>query len=309
MRIVELALALSALFGTVSCSNDVVEAYSQDLLAVAQWDNTSKTHIFTMTPDGKNQKQLTSGTTEYWMPAWSPDGKKIAYVSRLSTGMNIHLMDADGTNVQQLTSTGINMAPSWSPDGTKIAFAHMKPLALALDIWLMNVDGTDKKALTSSSTVDDNVPYWSPDGNEIVFTSNRNGGQYQLWTINLTDSTFTQLTTAYFDPMIGQWIEQKVPAWSPDGKYIAYWQGVEASNSNSNQPWNVWVMLADGTNKKKLAPGDDPSWSPDSKTITHVWITDCPTSVSIGNVSPDGDNQRLAFMTNCGFGRMSWCSK
>ncbi len=153
-----------------------------------------------MSPDGKNKKQLTSGQTEYWMPAWSPDGKKIAFVSRLfPMGMNIYVMDADGTNPQQLTSTGTNMSPSWSPDGAKIAFAY------------------------------------------------RESGAIQI-------------------------------------------------------PWDIWLMNADGANKRLLASGDDPSWSPDSKTVIHVWKTDCPASVSIGSISPDGSNQRLIFKTNCGFG-------
>ncbi len=309
-KLIILILTICFTQAITQCSKNKAVGPNQNesLIAFAEWDNTMKTHIFTMTPDGKNKKQLTSGQTEYWMPAWSPDGKKIAYVSRhFPTGMNIHVMDADGKNPQQLTFTGTNMSPGWSPDGTKIAFAHLESGTppLLWDIWLMDADGTNKKALIASSTADDNVPYWSPDGNKIVFTSNRNGSHYQLWTMNLTDSAFTQLTTAYFDATIGQWIEQKVPAWSPDGKYIAYWQGVEGTNSNSNLPWNVWVMNADGTNKRLLAPGDDPAWSPDSKTIIHVWKTDCP-SVSIGGVSPDGNNERLIFKTNCGFGRMSW---
>jgi Tol biopolymer transport system component len=276
------------------------------LIAFAEWDSTLKTHIFTMTPLGENKKQLTSGTAEYWMPNWSPDGNKIAYASKSSIVMNIYTMNADGSNQQQLTNTGANIAPNWSPDGTAIAYAHMEPGGMVMNIWLMNADGTNKKALTADITIDNNVPYWSPDGTKIAFTSNRNGGQYQIWTINLNDSTFTQLTTAYYDSIHAFWIEQKVPSYSPDGKYIAYWEGLEGSNSNTNTPWVVRLMNANGTDKKILAPGDDPSWSPDSKTIIHVWKTNCPDSVSIGGISPDGSNEHLVFITNCGFGRISW---
>ncbi len=311
MEISKLVYILFIAFGFVQCAKNKSSGTfssnnNESLIAFAEWDNTSKTHIFTMSPDGKNKKQLTSGQTEYWMPAWSPDGKKIAYVSRLSNGMNIYVMNADGTNPQQLTSTGTNMAPSWSPDGFKITYAHQNNGGVGLDIWVMNADGTGQSALITSFNVDDNVPSWSPDGNKIAFTSNRNGGRYQIWTINLSDTTFSQLTTAYYDAAHAFWIEQKVPAYSPDGKYIAYWEGLEGSNSTTNTPWNVWVMNANGTNKRLLAPGDDPSWSPDSKTVIHVWKTDCPASVSIGSISHDGSNQQLIFKTNCGFGRASW---
>jgi len=111
----------------------------------------------------------------------------------------------------------------------------------------MNADGSGKHAVVANSNIDDNFPSWSPDGNPIAFTSNRNGGKYQIWTINLSDSTFTQLTTAYYDTAQSFLIEQKVASYSPDGKYIAYWEGLEGSNSNTNTPWNIMVMNADGS--------------------------------------------------------------
>lgn len=279
------------------------------LIAVAQWDDNFRTHIFTMEVDGKNKKQLTSGRNEYWMPAFSPDGKKIVYVSRLSDKMDIYFMNVDGSNQMQLTTSGINMAPSWSPNGTQIAFAHAEGVGTVLNIWVMNADGRGKRALTTSLNENNNVPTWSADGQKIAFTSNRNRGRYQLWSLDLNTSILTQLTAAYFNAAIGHWIEQKVPSWSPDGKQIAFWEGVEGGNSNTRTPWNVCVMNPDGTNKKILTPGDDPSWSPDSKTIIHPWKTTCPDSVSIGAISPDGTNQRLMFITNCGFGRISWNTK
>lgn len=278
---------------------------SEELIAVAQFDNTGKRHIFTLSPNGNNLKQLTFGLNEYWEPALSPKGNKIAYVS--FSNIYIYVMNVDGNSVPQvLTSQGINTAPNWSPDGTQIAFAHMEPggSSSELNIWLMNSDGTDKRALTSIA--DNNVPTWSPDGKKIAFHSNRNGGKYQIWTIDLNSSNLTQLTTSFVDSTNGYLIQQKVPAWSPDGKYISYWQGLEGSNNNSNTPWNVCVMEADGTNKKILDPGDDPTWSPDSQTIIHPSKMLCPNCLSMNGISPDGSNQRLIFVSNRGFGRMTW---
>jgi len=313
MKLIQITLLVIILFTFYQCKKDDDCSPSQTvvvngLIAIAEWDSSMKSHIFTITPDGKNKIQLTFGSSEFWMPVWSPDGKKIAYVSKNYSGinMNIYVMNADGSNQHQLTFDGVNMTPCWSPDGLKIAYAHQNNGGVGLNIWVMNADGTGQSALITSLNAHDNAPSWSPNGKKIAFTSNQNGGHYQIWAINLSDTMLSQLTTAYYDTAHSYWIEQKVPAYSPDGKYIAYWEGLEGSNSTTNTPWTIKRMNADGTNKKFLAQGDDPSWSPDSKTIIHPWQTNCPSSVSIGGVSPDGTNERLLFMTNCGFGRASW---
>lgn len=293
------------------------------LIALGDHDDTRKTQIFTMSENGSNRKQLTFGPDEHWMPMWSPDGKKIAYVSRAPQSMNIYVMDADGTNKKLLASGGISMGPSWSPDNKKIVYAHADLIpggqTVALDIWVMNADGTNKIQLTKEVS-DDNIPTWSPNGTKIAFTSNRVGNRYQIFVMNADGSNPKALTTAYFDTIIQQDIEQKVPAWSPDGRYIAYWAGVEANVQSvpgvefPGDVWNVWVMNADGSNQRKLIIGDDPAWSPDSKTIL---FPACPSftappgcsgggSLSVGGISPDGSQRRILFQTNGDFGRVSW---
>src|SRR5712691_11306151 len=95
-------------------------------IALADFDDRRSTQIFTMNPDGSDRMQVTFGPDEHWMPAWSPDGKTLAYVSRRPTGMSIHVGDANGANSRQLTTSAtgaVSMAPSWSPDGKRIAFA------------------------------------------------------------------------------------------------------------------------------------------------------------------------------------------
>jgi len=96
------------------------------------------------------------------MPAWSPDGQKIAFVSHRDDGFGkIYNMNADGTGVNRLTtftSLVSNNHPAWSTDGTKIAFASTRDGTAK--IWVMNADGTNPTRLTSTAA-DEITPSWT----------------------------------------------------------------------------------------------------------------------------------------------------
>ena len=100
-------------------------------------------------------------------PAWSPDGKRIAFYSERDGNAEIYVMNADGTAVTRLTnSTADEGYPSWSPDGKRIAFMRRTGRT---ELFTMNADGSDQKPLLTVDKGDAIDPRWSPDGARIVF--------------------------------------------------------------------------------------------------------------------------------------------
>jgi Tol biopolymer transport system component len=146
---------------------------------------------------------LRTGDERY--PSYSPDGTKIAFRGDLdlaepSGDEEIYVMDADGTNVRQLTSNAdFDSAPSWSPDGREILFERAPAgtftpgtEAEEKDIYVMRADGTHVRRLTDSPGLDEG-PDFSPDGTKITFSSDRDG-QQEIYVMNADGSDQRRLT-------------------------------------------------------------------------------------------------------------------
>jgi TolB protein len=210
--------------------------------------------IYLMNPDGSDQANLTRHPAKDVAPAWSPDGKRLAFVSdREDNNEEIYVMNRDGTGIVRLTNNPANDGwPTWSPDGTQIAFqsdrdSGPKP---RFDIYVMNADGSEMKRITSEPR-HDRWPAWSPDGAWITFTSNREIVK-KIYLIRPDGRDLTLLSR------LNVGYDDRYSTWSPDGR-ITFVSNREALTDRSTDE-EIYMMAANGSNLRQLTDNDDGDW-------------------------------------------------
>jgi len=121
--LVGLAVALSSLVGQARSARAAFPGANGKIVFVSDRDGNRE--IYSMNPDGSNQKRLTQNVAQDSDPAVSPDGTKIAFTSDRDAQQEIYVMNLDGSNQRRLTTDPANdRVPSWSPHGTKIAYEN-----------------------------------------------------------------------------------------------------------------------------------------------------------------------------------------
>jgi len=194
-------------------------------------------------------------------PTFSPDGNSLAYSSEQSGSFELYVksLAPGGREVALTTDGNLNMEPAWSPDGKFIAYHSAKRGG----IWLMPALGGAARQLTEFGC----HPVWSPDGQSLAFQSESFHDMIQpyassatLWTISAQGGTAKQLTQAG-TPTGGH----LCPAWSPDGKRIAFLNADLAS-------YQIWSVALESGQLTQMTPhfsGDkaDLVWYPDGQSI------------------------------------------
>ena len=170
--------------------------------------------IFIIDADGDNERQLSPPGVDAISPAWSPDGRLIAY-----SAAELTVVQPDGRGERPLGTDG--ECPSWSPDGTTIAYCsnaiNRGESVDNWDVFVIGRDGGGRKRLTASPSRDYPGP-WSPDGALISFWSDRSGDG-NVYVLGL-DGAYEQLTDGSGS--------QALNAWLPDGRLVVSWSVADA---------------------------------------------------------------------------------
>ena len=209
--------------------------------------------IFRASKNGNNLERLTDAPGYDAEAVYSFDGQKIIYTS-LSTGdLELWTMNPDGTGKKQLTERlGYDGGAFYNSDGSKIVWRAYYPESekeisdyetllaanairpMALQIWTMNSDGTNKKQITDNGAANFG-PFFHPNGKKIIFSSNvhdKKGRDFDLYTINVDGSGLERIT--HFDGFDG------FPMFSLDGKYL-----VLASNRNQKKTGDTNIFICE----------------------------------------------------------------
>ena len=242
--------------------------------------------------DGQNIRNALNSAEPSISPAWSPDGKRVAYVSFEDRKPVIYIHElATGKRISLSNQKGNNSAPAWSPDGKKVA------LALSRDgntqIYIINADGSGLQRITRGSTID-TEPQFSPDGRFIYFTSDR-GGNPQIYRMSADGEGSEGAQRISFKQAF-----VTSPRISPDGKNLVF-----IANSGSgfkvhlmNLGTGETVALTDTVND------ESPSFAANGRYV--LYSTRVGARRVLAAVSIDGSSKQILSIPGADVRQPSW---
>jgi eukaryotic-like serine/threonine-protein kinase len=227
-------------------------------------DQYPEARLYMINADGSGTPvQLASGDSGDFDPAWSPDGKHIAFTSLRDGSSQIYVLNLEDNQVTQLTRKIEDTAqpdwsaqPAWSPDGKQIVYTAHSRLTETKQIWLMSATGDNKVNLLPRGTELWNfLPAWSTDGTTILFSETQ-GAQALGWIMryNILTTNVSHLRAA----ALGTHGD-----YSPDGQWVIY-ESIDSKHANRID-YDIYYIKADGSGaiirlNNDLTMEFDPAW-------------------------------------------------
>jgi serine/threonine-protein kinase len=202
--------------------------------------------------DGQS-RVLAIAPGEYRYLRQSPDGRRLVFTKGRSGEMDIWVYDLHNQTERRLTFEGGDRAPVWSPDGTRIAFSSNRHSPV-INLFWMNVDGSELERLTTSDR-SERPSSWSVNG-VLAFVQLSVAGREDIWVLPLDEGRDPR-------PFVATPLRESWPAFSPDGKWLAY-------ASNETDRWEIYVRPYPGPGAPRrvsIDGGRAPVWSRDGREI------------------------------------------
>ena len=290
-RITKLSLFISALLLlSLAPSSRVGATVPGDNGRIAfQADTGTGSQIYTVRPNGHELRQITHVSVAAVAPEWSPDGRLIVFEHDSAMCASVAIMNADGSDLIDLLPPSPNLcegAPSFTPDGTRIVFEQFNVDTFEDAIWIMRLDGSDRRFITIGTGSGVTDPSVSPDGRTLSFID-FNGLDFgqAIFTTNIDGGNLFQVTPFTFDVALKQ-------DWAPSGLRLLFTDNADLPPPNSA---NIATISPDGTGLLLLTHfqgGDvkafNGSYSPDGRWI--VFRLEDHGSFGLFKMHPDGSD-------------------
>lgn len=170
---------------------------------------TETSDIWAIPATGGEPIQLTNNKVQETAPAWSPDGQQLAFMGKVGDYWQIFVTNADGTGMEQVTGGETDHRyPRWHPDGRRIMFntRTREPNLQVGQIYIMNADGANRRQITRDGEGRNGRAFPSPDGRYIAFNSDRDGDNFEIYTMRPDGSEVQRLTNTPGDDFEPAWI-------------------------------------------------------------------------------------------------------